>query len=197
MAVNPSDVLRITAEMSVGADSIQNVHHYQFVSGGPITDAQALLDAAVIMETLYSLLVPQQTVNYSYDQVRVQNITQGVLLGSTAWPTLTIGGSALDELPFPTSALLTFPTAVPRTRGGTYYGGFTELGNTVGGKIISALQTLLIAVAARALLQQNIAGNLYDFVLVNRALGTVIQFTSAIVHIVWRTQRRRRQGVGS
>ena len=197
MAVNPSDVLRITAEMSLGADSVQNVHHYQFVSGGPITDAQALLDAAIIMETLYSLLIPQLATTYTFDQVRVQNITQGILLGSTAWPVLTVGGSALDILPFPTSALITYPTATPRTRGGTYYGGFTELGNAVGGSIIGALQTSLIAVAARALLQQNIAGNLYDFVLVNRSLGTVLQFTSAIIHVVWRTQRRRRQGVGS
>jgi hypothetical protein len=56
---------------------------------------------------------------------------------------------------------------------------------------------VLALVGVKILTQQNVAGNLYDFVLINRALGTVIEYVSAIVHAVWRTQRRRRPGVGS
>lgn len=197
MTVNQNDVLRITAEMSEGVDSLQNVYHFQYVTAATQTDAQVLLDAAVIMETLYSLLVSQMSNLVTFDQVRVQNITQSILLGSTAWPTLTVGGDATAALPLPDAALITYPTAVPKTRGGAYYGGFTEAANVQKGNIVAGLITSLLAVAARALLQQTIAGRLYDYVVINRALGTVIPVVSSIVPAVMRTQRRRRQGVGS
>lgn len=197
MTVVQNDVLRMTAEMSVGSFDIQNIFHYQYTSVASVTDAQALLDAAVILEALYDIILEDLSITMTFDQVRVQNITQDVLLGTTGWPVLTAGEEASGALPLTNAALLTFTTAVPRTRGGTYYGGMTEIQNTTAGTILAATVTRLVALALEQLTEQNLSGRLYSYILVNREFGTVIPFTAAIVHTVFRTQRRRRPGVGS
>jgi len=197
MAVAQNDVLRVTAEMSQGVDALQNVYHIQSDNVASVSDAQALLDMGLIMDGLYNLVDASMHDGVSFDSVRVQNVTQGVLMGSTPFPVLTVGLDTNDPLPFQAAALITYPTATPKTRGGTYFGGFTEANSDTAGAISSALQTVLVAVGVKILTQQNVAGNLYTFVLVNRLLGTVIPYVSAIVHAVWRTQRRRRPGVGS
>lgn len=196
MAVDEGDVLRITAEMKVDADAIQNVFHYQYQSVAQITDAQALTDSALVMEDLYNDLLASIATSVDFVQVRVQNITKDVLLGTTAWPTIIAGLEVLELLPRPVSALITYGTAVPDTRGGTYFGGFTELDNTNLAVIASALITRLGAVATSVLAGTNLSGRFYQLIVQNREFGTVIPVTSAIVHAVWRTQRRRRQGVG-
>lgn len=197
MTVNQNDILRVTAEMSIGVNDVQNVFHYQYVAVADVTDALALLDSAVIMETLYDIILSDIGDALTFDQVRVKNVTQNTLLGSTPFPVLIAGTELGAPLPLPDAALITYPTAVPRTRGGTYFGGFTEIANVEQGNIASATVTRLLAVGVRALQEQNIAGRLYQFVLINRLLGTVIPLTSAIVHPIFRTQRRRRPGVGS
>lgn len=197
MAVAENDVLRCTAEMSAGTDALQNIFHLQSANVASISDAQALLDVGLILDALYDLIDASMHDGVTFDAIRVQNITQDTLLGSTPWPVLTVGGDTADPVPFQAAALVTYPTAVPKTRGGNYFGGFTEANSDSSGGISSALQTVLVSLGVKILTQQNVAGNLYDFVLINRALGTVIPFVSAIVHAVWRTQRRRRPGVGA
>lgn len=197
MAVAENDVLRVTAEMSAGNDALQNVFHVQSVNAASVSDAQALLDMGLIMDALYDLLDASMHDGVTFDNVRVQNVTQDTLLGSTPFPVLSVGGDTADPIPYQACALITYPTAVPKTRGGNYYGGFTEANSDGNGAISSALQTVLALVGTKILTQQDVAGNLWDFVLVNRLLGTVIPFVSTIVHAVWRTQRRRRPGVGA
>lgn len=196
MAVDQDDILRITAELSIGADAVQNVFHFQYQSVAQITDAQALTDGALVMEDLYNDILAAQSTSLDFDQVRVQNITQDKLLGTTAWPTIIAGLEVALLLPLPVAALLTYGTAVPQTRGSTYFGGFTEEDNTVGGVIASALISQLGGIATSILAGTNLSGRLYKLIVLNRALGTIIPITSAVVHAVWRTQRRRRQGVG-
>lgn len=196
MTVVQDDVLRVTAEMSISGNALQNVLHWQLTSASSVTDAQALLDCGVFMESLYTEVRAQMNDAVLFDQIRVQNITQDVLLGVTDWPTISTGGSTVAALPLPVAALITFPTTVPQTRGGIYLAGFTELENTSGGALATSLLTTLAAFAVEALAIQVVGSNSYQYVLINREFGTVIPFVSSIVHTVWRTQRRRRQGVG-
>lgn len=197
MAVQQGDVLRATAEMSIQVDDLQNVLHYRLVSVSEVENSQALLDVAAVLDSLYDHIDGNMGDGVDFDQVRVQNITQDVLLGATAWPTLVAGGLVDDLQPRQAAALVTFPTAVPQTRAGIYFGGFTESANTTNGNITSVLLSNLLDLANEALTVQDIGGNLYEYVLVNREFGTVITLVSAIVHLVWRTQRRRRPGIGS
>lgn len=196
MTMVQDDVLRITAEMSVGADAVQNVFHFQYLSEENVTDAVALLDAALIMEDLYNEILADLSTSLDFDQVRCQNITQDVLYGSGPWPTIVAGLLVAELLPRPVAALITYATSVPLTRGGTYFGGFTEDDNTTGAVISTGSLTALAALAANVLAGKNISGRLYNLIVLNREFGTVIPVVSTIVHAVWRTQRRRRQGVG-
>lgn len=197
MTVVQNDVLRVTAELSFGADDLQNTFHYQYTSVADATDAEALDDIANIMDDLYSIIVADMSSSVDFDQVRVQNVTQDVLLGAAAWPSLVSGTEASAALPLQVAALITYTTAVPKTRGGTYFGGMTEIANGLGGTIVAATVVRLAELAVEALLEQTIKDRTYQFILRNRLLGTIIPFTTSIIHSVFRTQRRRRQGVGS
>ena len=197
MTVVQNDVLRVTAEMSFGTNSIQNVFHFRSSNVGGISDAKALTDLALALESFYGFIDGNMSTTLTFDQVRVQNVTQNKLLGVTPWPTLVAGLAATLALPLPVAASVTFNTTKPQTRGGTYFGGFTEASNTTGGTISATLLANLASSAADMLIEQVAGVDSYRLVVFNRVLSTFVLPVGAIVHAVWRTQRRRRQGVGT
>ncbi len=197
MTVAQNDVLRVTAEMTVNGHDVQNVYHYRSTNVPGIGDTKALADCAAIMEDLYQKLDAQISTGLSFDTVRVQNITQDVLLGALPFPLLTAGADAAVLLPEPVSALITYPTAQSRVRGGAYYGGFTEDQNTASGTIGATLLTQLAAVVVDQLVESVFGADSYRYIVFNAVLNTFVLPVSGIVHSVWRTQRRRRTGVGT
>lgn len=196
MTVSQNDVLRATAEMSEGVEAIQNVIHFRSTNPATITDAQALIDMASVLDTLYANIDQEMVTSLSFDQVRVQNVTTSTLLGTTTWPVLTVGGSATALLPRQAAALITMPTSKPKTRGGVYTGGFSETNNGTGGTVIAPLLTNLIAVGAALLVERVLGPNSYRYVVFNTVLKTFVLPNAAIIPNTWRTQRRRRAGVG-
>lgn len=197
MTVQQNDVLRVTAEMTQTADSVQNVYHFRSTNAGAIDDTDVLDDMADIMDEIYALLDGETSDEVSYDQVRVQNVTQNLLIGAIGFPVITVGLNITDPLPRPVAALITYPTAKPKTRGGNYYGGFTEDRNTSTGSILAGTLTNLTSVATLLLAERVFGANSYRMVVFNAVLDTFVLPVSAIIHDIWRTQRRRRQGVGS
>lgn len=197
MAVTQNDVLRVTAEMTQGADAVQNVYHFRSTNAPPVDDLDVLDDMADIMDEVYALLDGEMHTGVTFDQVRVQNVTQDTLLGSIGFPGITAGLNITDPMPRPVAALITYPTATPRTRGGTYYGGFTEDRNTASGSILAGTLVNLASVAALMLAENVFGAASYRMVVFNAALDTFALPVSAVIHDIWRTQRRRRQGVGS
>ena len=196
MTVQQDDVLRVTAEMSIGADALQNVFHLRSTNAAGIGDAQALTDMALHLESWYGFIDQHMSTGVSFDQVRVQNVTQNTLLGTTGWPTLVAGLDATNKLPLPVAALVTLPTSKPNTRGGTYFGGFCEDRNDLDGKLDATIQASLASIAADMLLEQIFGVNSYRLVVYNAVLKTFVLPVAGLVADVWRTQRRRRQGVG-
>ena len=197
MTVLQNDVLRVTAEMTVNGHDLQNVFHFRSTNVGGVSDAKALDDAANILEDMYQKLDTFMSALVTFDQVRVQNVTQAVLLGAAAWPLLTAGTLTSHLLPEAASALITYVTNKSRVRGGTFFGGFTESENVDGGGVASGLMTPLGTLATELLGEYVFGADSYRYIVYNSVAKTFVVPISAIVHSVWRTQRRRRTGVGS
>ncbi len=197
MSVEQNDVLRVTAEMSLGGNDVQNVMHFRSTNAASTPDGTALTNVATMVNTLYDTVDDLQSDQYDYDQVRVQNVTQDVLLGTTAWDTLVSGTRTEAALPLPVTALLTMPTTKPRVRGGLYLGGLTEQANTANGLLTTVLTDRLVLMGIQLLAEFVIGPDSYRYIVFNTILKTFVLPTASIVHLDWRTQRRRRAGVGS
>lgn len=197
MTVLQNDVLRVTAEMTVNSHDLQNVYHFRSTNVGGVSDAKALDDMAETMEDMYQKIDTLLTDTLTFDAVRVQNVTQGTLLGSADWPLLVAGTLATSLLPEAAAALITYGTVFSRVRGGTYYGGFTETENATGGTLTAATVTQLVALAAELLGEYVYGADSYRYIVYNTILKTFAVPVSAAIQTRWRTQRRRRTGVGS
>lgn len=197
MAVNQNDVLRVTAEMTMNGHDLQNVFHIRSTNTSVISNAKALADCAKIADDWYTFIITSIETGVAFDQVRVQNVTQAELLGAAGWPLLVGGTNANALLPEQVAALITYPTSLPRTRGGVYFGGFTEADNAPGGVIEAGLVTGLTNLAIDMISEKVFGVDSYRYVVFNTLLKTFVLPVSALVHSRWRTQRRRRSGVGA
>jgi hypothetical protein len=183
--------------MSIDGSDVQNVMHIRSTNAPEIEDTTALGDMADLMDAFYTVVNSFITVDQVYDQVRVQNVTTDVLLGSALWPNLNAGAGAGARQADQVAALITMPTSVPRTRGGVYLGVSPTSAGTSDSSIGAPFLTALANFAAQLVAEQVFGTSSYRYVIYNRLLDTFVLPVSAIVHGVWRTQRRRRQGVGS
>lgn len=198
MAVDDLDVVRVVAEMSMDAtEDVRNVFHVLKVSGGTISDDLFMADVAAQLNTMYAFLVPQQRALYAYDQITGQMVFGGSdLMPDTSWPTLTVGASASDALPFQIAALILGQTTKAKTQGRKYLAGFLET-NQVDSTINSTLLPLLANFAVDFISDFVSGANTYRFGTFNPVTFVFNQFASAVVLGILRTQRRRTAGFGS
>ncbi len=197
MTVQQNDVMRVTAELSIDGGDLQNVFHYRSTNVGAIPDSTALGDLADVMNELYTIINGGVSVDVSYDQITVQNVTQDALMGTALWPVLTAGVGGGDRLPDQCAALLTMPSATPKVRGGVYLGGYFEAASAADSSLTAVVLADVVSFGAELLLEQVFGANSYRYVIFNRLLSTFTLPVAALAHAVWRTQRRRRQNVGS
>ena len=196
MTVVQNDVVRATAEMDVNGNALQNVYHFRSTNLATIGDSQALLDMGVIMDTLYTFIIGQMSTVANFNQVRAQNVTQSVLLGTTPFPVIIAGTNVADVLPQQAAAIITYPTAKPLTRGSAFYGGMTEGANGTFGSINAGTLAALANVGVFMLAEIILGPNSWRSVVFNTLLKTFVIPTAASIPSVMRTQRRRRPGVG-
>lgn len=197
MTVAIGDIVRITARLVLdGSFDVVNVFHFVVAVQDAVNDSAFMEEVADQFDVLYTKINTEVTNRVSYVAVEGQNITQDVLLPSKAWPILVAGIASDSMLPETVSACVFHRTLTPRVRAAKFLPPMTQ-GSNVGGTIISgtlsnitdfgnlltlSLQTLLIELT---------------YVAFNRLLGTTTPVTQAIAPVRWRTQRRRRVGVGS
>lgn len=196
-AVNINDIVRVTARMFLdGIHEVVNVYHYRAASAN-LTDADAfMVGVAAAMDALYTLINADLTTRLTYNQVDGANVTQVTLLPSKPWPVLVAGLTAGDMLPEMAAGCTFFRTVRPKTRTSKFIGGYTELSNN-GGALIAGAVTNLEAYGTLALAGFGADGALMNYGAFN---APAIRFTPVIARVVparWRTQKRRRFGVGS
>lgn len=197
MPVNNNDIVRVTAKMDFGgAEDIINVMHCENITGAPVADGLFMTDVAAWLDAAYTLINGQITSVVNYITVRGQNITQSILLPDTPWPTLVFGGAIGDALPLPTTAMVFFPTQVPRRQGKIYCPLFTESDNLFGTISVPALANLALFATAIRTAFTGVSATLRYVVWSRKFLGFSVPVSQQVPGI-YRTQRRRRQGVGS
>lgn len=198
MAVQIGDVLRINANMLLdGIDDIQNIWHFTWNGVGGIGDDPAMVIIAADLDAGYQIVNPEVSDLVTYINFVGQNLTQGILLPTKAWPVLVAGANSFAILPPEVSPQVFFRTTRPKTRASKKMGGFTEAANDNDGKIVPAAKALLQlfgdkAVAGFASPIQSLIYGAY-----NKPLDRFTPVNAAVTQTEWRSLKRRRRGSGS
>lgn len=197
MAVNVGDVIRVTAEMDInGVDDVINVVHIENHIQAYPSDDLYMDDVATWLDTTYGTMNSRTPDNLNYVAIKGQNITQSILMPSKAWPSLVVGGDVGGAMAQVNTPMIFFRTTQPRRIGKIYlpYIGETfQEGGVLDGGTLTALDSF------GTLLRTPFLGPNANFRYVvwsRKFLGLSVPFDH-VVPTVLRTQRRRRQGVGS
>lgn len=197
MAVVVDDIVRITAKLELdGTFDIVNVFHFTVDVNLTPDDTVFMSDVAFILDTLYALQNNRMSDRITYDVIEGVNVTQSVLLPQANWPVLVVGLAIEEMLPETVAASVFHRTATPRVRATKFMPPTTEFSSTGG-----ALETVyagLMQNFANALAAPLLAAQVtLSYGAFNRVLSTFTPVTLGVVPARFRTQRRRRIGVGS
>lgn len=194
MTTNPNDVIRATAGYSynVGGQLMSNVLHFADTGGGGITDADLLTEMGLMLELIFNAVHTLQSVGLQYTEYSVQNVTQGVIIGTLPWPTFTsgLGAGALDISQC--VALLRMPTPASQVQGRVNLPGLTEdqiLGSVIDAAFIAAALT----VGGQLLLPFTVIGGQLTYIVYNQVLFTFNIPNSTAIGSSTRILGRRRK----
>ena len=198
MTVYPLDIIRITANMEYDAvEDVKNVFHVIMAGTASATDLTTMAALATAIDTAYSGLSGLLTNTLTYVDIDFYNITQDLSMGQMPWPAQTAGISTAERMPLQVAALCHFPTTNSNSAGKKYIAGWTEDHNSAAGLVASAAQTQLAFFIATLLAGVPVGTLTAYFGNYNTPLARFLYWVSGVVDIVWSTQRRRKQGVGS
>lgn len=192
------DVFAVTAKMTIGGgpDDVQCTMHWRQETPGALTDAQVLADLSIVLDALWTGINAHIVDIQDYIDISIKNVTQNLLLGSVAWPTLVSGGSTADPVSFQTVALLLMKTAAPRVVGRLNLGVFRDNG-LVGSNWISTVITDVLILGGFLLLPFVQINATWRYVVFNREFATLTIPNSTGITVAARTQRRRSRGIGT
>lgn len=205
MTFNSTDLIRASARLnySIGGPDLVNVMYFQMVSPSSLADALVVSDIGQVLELIYGPVVATLNSSVQFTDYTVKNETQDAAPIVAGWPTLTVGGSAIDALPSQVVGLITARTNKSRKQGRVNVSGMAETlvnGNTwIGGGL-----TNLVSMAAQLLLLHVATNGNYRYGVASQAVlppRDIVNswdqpISSAVIAFV-RTQRRRSQGFGS
>ena len=196
MAINPLDVLRVTAKFSLGGVTMMNTYELIHAGVASVTEAAAQAAIATWMNTAYASVQPHMSDALSFSEIDVINVTQGTPVGLSAWPTLTVGGSSAQASPLQICYLVRFPTNYLGSQGRKFIPGLTESTLDAAGFITGLATGALTNYAFEIVNGLLISGE--DFVSGNNNVlkARFAAYTGAVVNAIVSTQRRRKQGVG-
>lgn len=191
------DVVRITANMLIdGVHDVNSVYNFKAVSSNSGDDDDFMVGVAVAIDAYHALINAGLTTRLTYVDISGINVTADRLMPSKPWPVLVAGTTGGEMLPETVAGCVFFRTTRPKTRASKFLAGYTELSNDGGALDASAVTT--IQAYGDALVGGFASdGAVMNFGAYNTILARFTQVDSAIVPARWRTQRRRRFGVGS
>lgn len=195
--INVNDELRVTAVLTtVDLSEVQNVYTAKLSSVGS-GDTTAILDRiVVILELVYNIIKGLQNSRTKYQEVRFFNITQDIPLPSRAWPTISQGELALDDLAHMTAAMFSLGVGLPGVAGRKFFGGISDFALDQDGLWTTATVVDLALASAELIKEQTQAGTVLKFGIRTGIVPAFVAFSSATTKNIPASQRRRRQGVG-
>lgn len=194
MPTNPNDVIRVVCGYTylTGGTPQSNVLHFVDTGGGGISDAALITGVGAAIELVFGLIRTSQSNKLFYTTYSIQNLTQGLLVGTQPWPTFLNGGSANVLNASQVVGLLRMPTAKPGVQGRVNCVGIPEA--DVTDSILSAGMLAAIAsIGANLLIGFTIAPSVITYTVFNQAFSTFNFPVSAVVGTATRILGRRRQ----
>lgn len=187
----------VVVQYHVGSIIFQNVFGY--ADNAALTQTKTDLIGGVLA-TAYGHLLGAQKTTVAYDSCTVTDesvVTGAQFLAGTFNP--GPGTDTGELLPYQTAALVSWATGTRGRsfRGRTYLAGFCEdfsSGRDVSGTLITAITAFKNAILADggfAVLSRYSGVDPTTHQPIPRSSGLATPFTSATVHPLWRTQRRR------
>lgn len=197
MSFTNLDDISITAKMSLSlAFDVQNTFTAK-ITNAVAGNAAVYTAMGNWLETIYSAFVVDQSDSISYVSYVVNNLANGEISGELSWPTLTVGGAALQQTAPGVCVLALQRTGVSRHTGRKYFGIFTEndmlngrWGTALLAKVLTAIEN-----ASTTYVDPNGVGILPG--VLDRAAGIQRGITDTVVIAEPAYQRRRRRGTGS
>lgn len=197
MAVGVLDIVRITANLLLDdTNLVQNVFHF-IVDAIPGPDDDGFMDEVDdIMDDLYITINLRVVDRITYDSITGINVTKDELLPSRAWPTLTAGADTDVMIPEMNAGCVFHRTVKPRTRASKFIPPCGETSND-GGALGVTYKTLLQNFGNFLVGDIIEAGTTLRYGAFNRSTSIFTPVVVAVVPARFRTQRRRRIGVGA
>lgn len=198
MAVNAGDVLECSVIHENSVSGVQ-INRYQFrLEGvGSLNEALVLDDIAEIIETIYNIVSALIAIRNVLREVRVHNMTQDVLLGSTDGGTYLGGTSASDDLPQGVASFIHFTTDVPRVILSKYLPSAT-VGDLIPSGSLGAPQLAnLVAFGVALLATLSMTNGDYVYGYFSPKTSSFVQPQVAVASAVLAYQRRRKKGRGA
>jgi hypothetical protein len=197
VAVVIGDIVRLDAEFVFDAATImQNVFHFKVTRNDTATDALFMVEARAELDAWYQIINVDVSTLVSYNIISGLNITKKELLPAGGWPVLVAGANAGEALATQLAAMVFHRTTRPKTRAAKFLPPLTEAGASAGGVIAPAVLTRLGTFAGAltgGITQTNVDA---DYGAWNGPLSRFTPVTAGFVPNRFRTQRRRRVGVG-
>lgn len=197
MTTQIGDVVRITCRLLWDlTDDITNVFHFLVQQQDEPNDADFMTEVALLLDTVYVTLEGHMTPFVTANIIEGKNITQDLLLPATVWPAFT-GGTTIGGATAPQVCPFSYyPTIKPRTQGRTYWPPIGEQA-VQNGRMLSGVNDDYRDAALDIQTGLGTATVLLAYIVYNTTFGTWVIATTAITPVALRTQRRRREGVGS
>ena len=198
MTTNQYDVFEVSARTEFNSvEDVVNVYQFQYQDVGSQADALTIVDILTIIESVYSIINAAMSILQVYRDVRIANKTQGTILGTFGFLTLTAGSNASPPVAPGVCFLVSWNTPVPRVGMRKYYGVMTEANTDADGTWSSGL--VAVGTTIGALLASPLGGPTgnYLFGYLSPKTGIFELPTGVLVTDIPAYQRRRRQGRGS
>lgn len=198
MTVAVGDVLRVDVIGDLqGTDDIVNVYHFRTDGAGPQADADVLEDLKDILDALVDIVKVVIAAAAIFRRIRVQNITQGLLVGEIAFDAPIIGTGTGQLMNSQATIPVSFKTSTPRVILRKHVGPLTEGALDTLGRLDATLQDDMANYAAA--LMVDLPGTFMDyrFGYPSPVAATFVTPTVGIVSVIPGALRSRRFGVGS
>lgn len=195
-AIQDGDILRVTAKMLLDSEEIQNVFYAQYLGTTEVDEFAGADLLADRLDGCWGNINTQMSQDLDYLTIEVYNVTQDAPIQETGWLTQTSGAAIGDELPFQVAMLATFPTALKKSLGKKYIGGYTVDSVDDGGVPNSTTLSNLADFVADLLSALTTANGSFQWGHIREDPLTFVAWLSGIVETIYSTQRRRKIGVG-
>lgn len=197
MAVEVADIIRIVAKLKLnGVSDIVNVYHFVVAINNLASDDLVMDGVATLLDTLYTKINLVMSDNITYDGIDGINVTKTELLPPKAWPVLTAGANVNSMLPEMSAACVFFRTLKPNVRCSKFLPPFTEEAS-VDGAVESGAVTAVGLFGDFLVAPLVVTDLTLGYVSFNRVTSVSTAVATRVVPPRYRTQRRRRLGVGS